>query len=863
MMHFWGGNSPERRVARLLAKGERLFRRGKQREGLEKFAEAANVLPEASEPSLHLGRAYCQLGEYDLGLKQYYKALYFADIAEEPGILYEIAQVYFTMQRYDLAEEKLKKVLHSDFGLLPSQLYEVKNMALHGLAHIYLRTGRISEAIDQQKRLLESVPDNIHVIQMLAESHRCLGENHEARVCLRQAIELAQYAGLRTELEQLEQQLHTVEFPDGTEWGIKEQFSADYGSMCLGTADDNGIRIAVHHDGNALSLTELAVTLKRLAAFGRAFFWKITCIVSVDKQSASVSSAIASLLRMPVKAVANVTRQDRVLLCQNVWISPKLAKHTLQKLAKRTDAVISFALFALVPEKHHASMPDIIGIPVKKTVKTSVDIPETDSCETFIQRVTDRFSALPEEENLPQQIAYYEMQNRRIRPHLVPAVKPQEAHTPRDQELTDRIDRFHKPDTDLLHKISIVDALGVSSSRKVSGVIYAALQDDHKDLRMCAVRYLPKLDLAVGVSDLFTRLLNDNPDILSPAIRFLTTCKTTPCYAVLHQALPDLLRRKEPVVVHEALRAVKSCGEKDLIPIVIELLAHPDPYLVEQAILTIGGIGDVKARHHLLRIVQVAEQHFENRDIVSAAVKTLARLRDSRGLSFVKQAVSKFPDEEIIAQYIALVGAVGEEHDRQALIPYLGHAPVIQFRAAAVLYTHGMKPYFQILRDGIRSKKLSINLLALDALGEIGDELSMPVMCSVLSRQHLQLDQKIAEVICRCSKFIDYSVLFHTLQPADAEMVKHAIQRAILGSQTLSEVLNGLESLYALLLADAIPMFRQFCATTSHSVILCGAMTCLALYDPTGSQDVIKQYLDDQDVKVANTAYVLTSQLKG
>ena len=84
MIKFFGGNSPERRVERLLAKGERLFQHGREREGIEKFAEAANVLPEASKPSLHLGRAHFTLKEYELALKHYYKGLYFCEITEEP-----------------------------------------------------------------------------------------------------------------------------------------------------------------------------------------------------------------------------------------------------------------------------------------------------------------------------------------------------------------------------------------------------------------------------------------------------------------------------------------------------------------------------------------------------------------------------------------------------------------------------------------------------------------------------------------------------------------------------------------------------------------------------------------------------------
>jgi tetratricopeptide (TPR) repeat protein/HEAT repeat protein len=1005
MIHFFGGNSPERRVARLLAKGERLFQHGRQREGIEKFAEAANVLPEASKPSLHLGRAYCKLEEYDLALKHYYKALYFCEITEEPGILCEIAQIYLKMRRYDIAEEKLKKVLYLDLPFPPSLINEMKKTALNGLAHIYLRTGRISDAIEQQKILLKQFPESIHVIQMLAESHRRLGENHEAGVLLRKAVELAKYSGRHPEVEQLERKLRAVGFPDGTEFGIKEQLYADYGSICLGTASDNGIQLEARYTLNPLSSEELAVTLRRLAAFIRAFSWTITCIGSVDKHSALLSSVMASFLNVPMKAMSKVTDHDHVLLGQILFKTSKQTKKMLKKLRKRTDSVITFALFALVNDQDQEYMPDIIGIPVQKDANGSrrnsghifprssqetpfFEISEAISPDTFFQHLSDMLYDLPEEENVAQQIAYYRVQNIQIRPHLVAALDLQKSfsepvketthqeminqlcskrreemfagltsirnkdlqhpsilatlktlyiescdagirrmvgqhllHKAYDDGLTYLIDLFHNPDTDVLLKMSIVDTLGLSSSRKISGVVSSALRDRREDLRIHAVRYLNKLDLSMRLSDLFEQLLGDIPVIIVKTIRYLTTCKVTPMYAVLREFLPNLLHHEDPVVVHEALNAIHVCEERAVTPVVIELLTHHDQHIVEHAIVTLGVIGNIDSGYHLLPflehenpnfryaaaesltkldqrrslvflmerlrkespdvqvkllkllgevgsyetvpfIVRFAEQHLEELQIVSAAMSTLAQLPDSRSLSFVRKAAAKFPDDEIISYYISIAGTVGEEKDFETLLPYLDYPPAIQFRVAALLYKRGMKRYFHILQDGIRSTKIPVNLLAIEILGEIGDELSTQVMFSVFERQHPQLDRKITEVIFRHSKSLDYYVLFRMVQPSESEIVMQGIHRAIHCSRSVSEVMMGLESLYALLQSEATPVIQQLCSTVTNSVVVRGAMTCLSLYDPTGSQDLIKKRLDDEDVETANTAYLIMSKLK-
>ncbi len=67
---------------------------------MQKFAEAAALLPESPRPRLLLGRAHSKRQEYDLALKQYYQSLYFCDMADEPGILCEIALVYLRQRRH-------------------------------------------------------------------------------------------------------------------------------------------------------------------------------------------------------------------------------------------------------------------------------------------------------------------------------------------------------------------------------------------------------------------------------------------------------------------------------------------------------------------------------------------------------------------------------------------------------------------------------------------------------------------------------------------------------------------------------------------------------------------------------------------
>ena len=157
---------------RLLDLGERLFEHGRAQEALAKFVEAANLLPEAVKPSLYLGRAYVRLRNFDLALKHYYKALYFSELSEEPNILFEIAQIYLFMKRYDLVEEKLKKVLQFDAPLSPAQIDAMQYTALKALSQLYLRTGRFFDAIAQQQVLLTRRPDDPHISRITSQVRR-------------------------------------------------------------------------------------------------------------------------------------------------------------------------------------------------------------------------------------------------------------------------------------------------------------------------------------------------------------------------------------------------------------------------------------------------------------------------------------------------------------------------------------------------------------------------------------------------------------------------------------------------------------------------------------------------------------------
>ena len=992
-MNLFGANTPERRVERLIARGERLFEHGREHEGLQKLTEAANVLPEASKPSLHLGRAYVKLHDYQRALKCYYKGLYFCELADEPSILCEIAQIYLTMRRYDLAEDKLKKVLQLEFPLSPSLLETMTTMARKGLINIYLRTGRFSDAIAQQQSLLDRAPEDVQIIRALAESYRHLGQNRKARILLQRAIELAQYAGEDGLRKQLERKLQAVSFPDGTEYGLKEQLYAEQGSICLGTAGDDGIELVARQADVPLTLDEICVTLSRLVAVTLAFSWNLTCLVPVDKPSGPIAAIIGSLLELPVKTPATVAEQDAVLVCQMHFQSQQPMTTLLRTITKQTAAVISFALLAAVRRRDMGWAPDVIGIPIEEVwhaprqswlsrllfrPQLSPVVPlETEIVQTEHgrQQVVENVWHLPEEPTLTRQIAYYRHDKPHLRPQLtatteeadwsahdrIPQLLSQKRLTvcmalhhlrpddlrdssvsaflktlyvenrnaavrrmigqhllqmDNEEGLTYLVNLFTHPDTDVLLRLSILETLGASSSRRVSPVIALALQAPHDALRIRAVQYLSKLDQAANLTPVLEHLLNDLPDILGPTLHYLRTSGTPGTNTLLPQYLLGLLGHTDPAVVHEALDLLRAQPDIAGTPEVLALLTHPDSGLVEHAISTLGFIGDLDCSEHLLPflddarpelryaatasllrldhqrslvflmerlqketpgvqaqllrllgkigsaetaafIVRFAEQHKAEPAITAAAVGTLARFQHSQSLEFVRNTAKTCRDnEQILHAYLTLANTYGDETDTEFIVTFVESPPPIRFRAAAYLYTHTLKRYFHILQDGIRSSRVSMNLLALDVLADIGDALSFQTICSAFQRQDPRLDRHIAAVLRQHQPDL---TMVGSLASSERDMLWEGIQRAIQASQTVTEALNNMECLAMFWPAEARQAIRHVCDHRAKSVLVCGALQWFAHHEPELAQKLSRALQGSDNIEVANAAYRLVS----
>lgn len=434
MFRFYYKETPEQRAEQLMAQGERLIRRGKESEGIQKLTEAAELLPEVSSPNVRLGRAYAKCQEYDRALECYYKGLFFCGMDDEAGILCEIAFIHLRMQRYDLAEDKFQMVLRDS----PNS-----PIALEGLTHLYLRTGQLSRACEALKKMLPQDATANATLRRLVDALRQSGEYQQAR-------ELVQLALAQTpsqtpeEMGALQQILRECAFPEGEEFSGKELLYARYGAMCLGSADDDGIAIPMIASG-VISERHVIITLVRLLGIVEHFAWKCRCVVAADASSRIFAAIAARLLRLPLARPAKAPKNEPVLLCQ--WRADAAAgRKTLKKLRRRTAQIITCAFIADAEPDDPSLMPDIVGLPLARRANIAWRNADgtlgsiyhdaefwgilSHSVDVVIDEYCRHVYECAEEANRARQIEFYRRQPVWLRPHLIAMAAIQQALPP-------------------------------------------------------------------------------------------------------------------------------------------------------------------------------------------------------------------------------------------------------------------------------------------------------------------------------------------------------------------------------------------------------------------------------------------------
>jgi len=469
----------------------------------------------------------------------------------------------------------------------------------------------------------------------------------------------------------------------------------------------------------------------------------------------------------------------------------------------------------------------------------------------------------------------------------------------------------------ILRRAAIKDII-TSTNRKVANIISRALKDPDEEIRYAATQGLDKLESSAQTTQLVLQLLKDSPRICCEALRYLGKNERE----ILLEHLPALLKHEHPAVIYEALSVARDLKNKQLLPHLVELLTHPDLSLVREAIGVIGAIGDVDSGRYLFpllehgnpevkkavisslvkingkgatlfllewlkkevpeikgliiellgeagseevtqSVIECVEEDPGNVELRVAAIRYLKKFKDRKSLPFIRKMLRTEKDEDALVDMIQILDEIGEEEDTELLISLLASSPRVQFKAAGALYNKGKTEYFEILEDGIRSKKLSVNLEAVKVLGEIGDSRSLEKLFEAFKKRDIHLDESIVEILYKHKDQTTLLPLVRELTETDREPQKVDIEGILRVAQcgTLRET-----SYKALLMLEqfignrVMKVVKDLLKPGVDYKLKCNALQFLSKHKVEQNRQLIEQMLEDENIYVVNTARKLLMQ---
>ena len=161
--------------------GISLVREGKLRAGLQHLLDAVKLGSENPDLYHELAKVYFDLGEYDLSLANFKKALalrpQFSEALNNMGVLY-------------VKLDELDKALDCFQQAAKDLLYRTPYYAYHNIGSVYYKKGDYSAAIENYKKALSLAPNYVEVYYDLAAAYEALNQLEDAISAYEKAIQL-------------------------------------------------------------------------------------------------------------------------------------------------------------------------------------------------------------------------------------------------------------------------------------------------------------------------------------------------------------------------------------------------------------------------------------------------------------------------------------------------------------------------------------------------------------------------------------------------------------------------------------------------------------------------------------------------
>jgi tetratricopeptide (TPR) repeat protein len=382
-----------------MEKGLHLERQGLLDEAMLEFKHAIEADP--SMPMAHhaLGQHYQRKGLLTKAADEFHTASLLSD---DFDCYFSLGRALTDLDRFPEACEAFEACLRLD-AEDPSARYE--------LAYVQYAAGEIDQALAGFRSLLDVYPDDWELKLAIANCHISRKEFPEARDTLLQGLSNApagaDTTSMRDALVLVERHL---EFGEEPQSGVKGQLYGDFGVVCLGSGQDDGMDIPVYAD-HAFSLLDIARTLARFHALVREFDWRFTAVVSSDPGGLPLALALAEMVNAPLIEPDQAQPDDLVLLVSSQLVQPELYDVILEHLPAH---VLSFALTAPWQEDRTPA-PDILGVPCQGSCGLQEQDYQQCSPSSMAELLLRTQRSLPPEENIQQQMAYYVQHHTRLR----------------------------------------------------------------------------------------------------------------------------------------------------------------------------------------------------------------------------------------------------------------------------------------------------------------------------------------------------------------------------------------------------------------------------------------------------------------
>ncbi len=316
--------SDSARAEEFYERGIELEDNGELEAALEHYEKA--VVEDSSFGDAYVEMAYIQLrlGDERRAVENLRRAI---RVAGHPLAYYNLGWIYEGRERPQRAEMLYRKALAASPEMADAHL---------GLGAILLNRGRIDEAVVHIDRAADLKADK-HYVTFLKESA------------------LPRYREF------------TRELAEGgiAALGLKEQVYLDFGSMLLGSAGDDGLRLPASERRRFDRPEECVVTTGRFLEISRVFKWQFTAVAAVEPESEPLAATLAERLDLPYWRPDQVSGPGRVLLAAAALHDTREYLAALDALEEASCAIFSFVM-GLAPNcarnLDYRSLPQCVGL---------------------------------------------------------------------------------------------------------------------------------------------------------------------------------------------------------------------------------------------------------------------------------------------------------------------------------------------------------------------------------------------------------------------------------------------------------------------------------------------------------------------